>query len=1390
MLMKGMKYREYFDVNEKYFPCIDESAINNGAAWDTTYPHQTFIDLLRLTEKTLGGSTRRSIWIHGAYGTGKSQCAYTLKKLLEVPESDVRAYWDKFEPLRKEPLLLEKIIGHKNQGIVVAYRYASGSITTPQQLFFAIQESIKKALDENGIAYRGENTLKESVVSWLEDPTHNRFFDDLLNKPKWMSVFSQSSANEVINILKKGSDVTSLMDNIFSLAAEEGITALDLTAEALRAWIKDIIDQNGIKIVLIWDEFSDYFRQNRTSLGEFQKIVSICQEAPFYFIIVTHPLSSMAKNFDSSDKNSSWSVVIQRFERVEITLPDNIAFDLIGHAFNVKPAAKASWAKMTEDLSSYVTTSSSAVAKAANITGANVLRDILPIHPIAALVLKNIASAFQSNQRSMFDFIKTPKDMDVKAFQWFIQETGPISDRPYLTVDMLWDFFYEKGKDYLSPDIKLILDTFPQQTQLNDKERIVLKTILIMQAIDQRLGGGLPILKPTDQNLSYAFEGDVSELESSCKSIAKALVKKGVLIENPIADGKKVYSAAVLAGDSAKIEGFKNDIREKQGSTAKLVSEGASVAKALNLSPALKLRYALDFESGKLPVATISDFKKVMDALKTKDVDWHFYAVLTLAKTEEEAQSFRTTIRKSIADPAYKNIAVIDALSTPLGIEAFEQYVDYSAMSLYYNGNNGQQSKENAKKAKDVLERDWKDRIHDGQFIVYTYENQDGEKATGANAVQAILQTIVLNRFKHVQDFTRGLSESQLKLTTPKPVAKYGMCVMEIKGLIAGCEKTVLGKFWGKQEYWKDESLAGEHIVIIKKSIDKLIQDSFHKNGKISIGEIYDHLETTFGFSACNLSAFITGFLLKEYSTDPYRYMDAEGHRDSMTPDKLAEMIGNYIGKNPKSTYIVSLTDDEKAFYELTEKAWNINSGSCSSPQQAGALVLSKMRNLYYPVWCLEDVDTTGVFDLVKLYIKLVQCKGDEAHSVANEIGSIARRRPSSADNLKDLLTFENCKTGMRLFLERFEGSKLLKLAKDIGAEDSVLGDIKKLFSVQYSALWIGETGEDEIRKLITEYEIVKYTNILLNVSAHSLEAALKEWRETLKFVGISCESIKTKKPELDKLLSILMRVANYEDLLPEQLQAFLSEIENHIDDLRFILDHPLAVFMEVYAPYLNGFTEAECEVVKNSITSEMFTSSATRSNAIVNKAADDYRKNQVKTQLYKYWSDSTGGSKNPRDWSEKNRTPILCCMSDSQYADAKKAFSTLNSNVQSESEIREALSFLQSADFFEKIASADFRDKCFTKRIIGYYSKLLPDINRVRDVLESTGISAYEWSDNPLIFSKVSGLAEAEYNAGGSDQVVDVIEGMNDVELKRWLTDLVKKDMGLGIRIIQNREA
>ena len=141
--MASNKYCEYFGVDEAYFPCIDESAINAGASWENTYPHETFIELLNSVEKMLGGTTKRSIWILGAYGSGKSQCAFALKRILEVPEEELRAYWNKYDSLKKNNSLLEKLIGHKEQGVLTAYRYASGGIDTPQLLFSAVQESIK-----------------------------------------------------------------------------------------------------------------------------------------------------------------------------------------------------------------------------------------------------------------------------------------------------------------------------------------------------------------------------------------------------------------------------------------------------------------------------------------------------------------------------------------------------------------------------------------------------------------------------------------------------------------------------------------------------------------------------------------------------------------------------------------------------------------------------------------------------------------------------------------------------------------------------------------------------------------------------------------------------------------------------------------------------------------------------------------------------------------------------------------------------------------------------------------------------------------------------------------------------------------------------------------------
>jgi len=1376
------KYREYFDIDEEYFPQINDSTIAAASPdfWTRTYPHYTFIEMLNSMERVLARQEKRSLWIEGAYGTGKSQCAYTLKKILEVPEDELRAYWERYEPLKKKTDLLEKLIGHKQKGIVTAYRYASGMIDSPRDLFLAVQETLKASLVSANL-YAGENTLKESVIAWIEEPSHKMFFDALLKKSEWAALFSQSSADEVLNALRKGSEVKALMDNIFRLADKEGITALTIDSNRLIAWLIDIIDRNNVKVVFIWDEFSDYFRNNRESLSEFQKLAELVNLKPFYFIVVTHESGQL---FTTTD--TTWTKVRDRFIPVHIALPDNIAFDLIGHAFNVKSAAKPQWDILADDLNDRVKNSRSKVMGVAKIDNPQVMKDIMPLHPMAALLLKNIASAFKSNQRSMFDFIKSSNTDDVKAFQWFIENTGPFDDHPLLTVDMLWNFFYEKGRDNLTSDIRLILDTFPQQQNLRDDEQAVLKAILIMQAIDQRLGGTIDLFKATEQNLSYVFEG-ISDLEGTrSASLAKGLKDKGILVSNPIGGGRYVYAAAVLAGDQAKIDSYKKDIRQSS-TTSKLVIDGG-LSTVLSLPPALRLRFESEPGTGKITPVTVADFTRTINILRDKDTGWNFHAVIAFARDEAEAATFRKTLKTAVADKQYKNIVFIDALSTPLGSEAFEQYVDFSAMAMYYQGSNNASSRDNSDKAKRVLDQDWKNRIYNGQFVVYTYANPEGEKLGNGQGVASVLQTIVTTKFPHVFDFTRGLTESQLKITPGmKQSAKAGI-TQTTSGVVVGIEKHVLPTVWKSDNYWENPTTSSLPISIIKVEVDKFIKRAFDRDGQISIGEIYDFLEDTYGFAPCNLSAFIAGFLLKEYGSEPYRYSDSSGGHEQMTQDKLAEMLGNYIGKSPKPTFIVKMTADEMAFYELTEKAWGIQPNSCSSAGQAAIAVTAKMRELTLPVWCLEEVDAVGVFDVVQKYGELVQKEGNEAHKKAIEIGKIASAKPSLAESLPVLVTKENCQDGMREYLHSFEGGKVMELAKVIGAEGNVLTDISRLFRVKHSCLWDKQTGEDEIRKLLTEYSVVKESNAILSVSAHSLTEAFKEWRERLKFIGISCDALRAKYPALAKVLDTLLKICKEEDILPEQLKTFHSELVAHGAEIRELLNNDSRVFAEVYEPYLEDLSDDDIVKIKSTLKTGLFELPKTDCNVKVKEAAEEFRKNQLKSQLFLLWKEKTR-TKNPREWSSRYRTPILCCISEDEFEMAKKAFETLNRNGGTDVEIRDSLAFLETTTLFDLLSNGEKRNTAFTRDIVGEYSALLPDPDKVRDALDRLSVDTYDWRDHPGVKKKVKQLAEAEYNAGGSDRVLQKIDQMADAQLKDYLKRLVKDNITVGIEILVDRD-
>ena len=138
------KYSEYFDIDQEYFPEVNESSIKAGIDWQKTFPHKTFVDLLKATERMLARSTnsdKKGIWIEGAYGTGKSLVAWTLKNMLDCSDDKLKAYFAEYEALQKEPDLRDKLLGHKQGKIITAYRYSSSSIDGDRALIMAVYEA-------------------------------------------------------------------------------------------------------------------------------------------------------------------------------------------------------------------------------------------------------------------------------------------------------------------------------------------------------------------------------------------------------------------------------------------------------------------------------------------------------------------------------------------------------------------------------------------------------------------------------------------------------------------------------------------------------------------------------------------------------------------------------------------------------------------------------------------------------------------------------------------------------------------------------------------------------------------------------------------------------------------------------------------------------------------------------------------------------------------------------------------------------------------------------------------------------------------------------------------------------------------------------------------------
>lgn len=1395
-------YRHYFDIDPDYFPAVNEAVISkNPEMWTKFFPHETFVTLIRNTVSVLDRRQKVSLWVEGAYGTGKSHAVLTLKKLLDASEEDTCKYFEKYE---MDNDLCSNFRRIKNSGkILTVHRYGSASIHSDHNLIFAIQESIEKTMAERGIVNKGGNALKDAAIKWLSDTDNKNYFNSLITGA-YLNLFNGDNVDVVIGKLSTltGDALARVMDNIFKVADERQIRALAMNTTALCEWIREIISANSLKaIVFIWDEFTEYFYNNSRNLTGFQELCELSETAPFYFIIVTHASTSLF-----NERDQDFRKLNGRFLNPHslISLPENIAFKLMGAAMEKNKDAEVAkdWKMITDDLASRTVASRKLVKGTAHITDEEML-DILPIHPYTALLLKYISAAFGSNQRSMFDFIKNDRGDEIKGFQWFIDNYGPIHDNPFLTIDMLWEFFYDKGKEHLTHDIRTILDYYNHagNQQLPADERRVLKTVLLLQAISQNAADSVELFIANEKSIENAFEGSDLDTNRAVRCAEKLVLDK-VLFKKSLGGNKFQYCAYINEVSGIDLKPFLDRIDKK--TTTQLITEeltdGTNITATMALNGALKLRYELHFVSSTDVDSKIRNLRGQGANLSNKIV-----AVVCFAKDDAESVTIGRKIRDTI-NSGNNDIVFIDATRTPFGADGYEQYRNDMAQSMYQQGKDNALARQYGRNAQDTLNK-WKNRIMNGEFVVFSDSTPSGERASTMEALCAVLETINKNKFPNCLEGTYNVIANMYVPNSLKQGVECGANQKPAGTFLSANPLTkldnVLTGAWKVEKYW----ISSPHLLIskIKLCVDKIITDAFTSGrGRISIKQIYDVLSLPpYGFMPCNLSAFILGFVLKEYTTGNYTWSDGLTN-DVLDVNKLKEMVEEIIrqqityNQRYKDKYIVTMTNEEKAFNEAASTAFNIPLNLCTSVEQTRERIRNKMKEFTFPIWTLKSIlanenlktETAVLETLIDKFCGIANNNNLDKTATDSDfaiyIGKTCIEHHNASKDLQIILTKEKCAQGMTEYLKAFENGELISLASSIGDSGQYINVLRAKFNTDAANwVWNIDTAEQKIREVILEYKIIYESNKILSKQT-TFDATVREWCNKCQYIRISFAVLKNHLNEIAPFMEMLYTIKMSGQLFDSQKQNFYNLLALHGEAFRNFYDKQIDIFKNVCAYYLNGISDEEINEIYHKLSAGVFVYEKDSYLNSVEKIVNDYKNTLKSTKLKNLWRHKTG-SVSPREWSKEHKMPILCLINEEEWQKAKDAFGTINRSKADAHSIDRAIEYLENANFINILNNKDALDIAFCKVIIKDYAVMLTDIEEVKNYLNAKiQLEPYDWIGLPQVDSRLRDMAEAKYVQSGCKQALKKIDEMDIADAREYLKNLIKDNMTVGMEIIK----
>jgi hypothetical protein len=1375
-------YSDFFTVPEDYSPVMTREEINKTPdRWLDFYPHTDFEDICKTLLSVLG-SGPKSVWITGNLGTGKTNATLVIQKLFTDDETRVRQWLDEHASngLSDRDSLENDLFARRAEGTLVVYDYNASNVGADLDLLVRLEQGIISALTERGLGVPALSMLDVAIERVKREGAN--FFkarDTIQNQLRYLNA-NIKTTEQLVNALNNPADSPKLLADVERVLREDSIY-LPFDVPAFRKWIKAILQANNYhSIVYLFDEFHPFVEANKEKLKTFEDITESPGVNRFFLVPVTH----MEISAYLAEGSQRYKYAHDRFYFRKLQMPNDTAFRLAKHAMKGVKERADEWKKAKDDLWDSV---SSLVSKfnGTDDPTRDSFYEILPIHPMAAFLLKHLSEQAKSNQRSFFEYLKG--GADGTEFQDFIDAGGPeVASKQFLTVDYLWQFFVGNRKDAgLDSEIAGIGAFYKQtrdrvfQNQTEDAHELrILKSVLLFCLLDKLAPGGHDRLKPTVENIELSFKGD-------------GTIADPISIVNDLAS-KHCFSVtndkiALFATTTINLE----DIEKWQDKFHDLLHEKVESALTEHTKNYRK------FSSGRFDIR-VSDVSHTTFNQATRDKytekinkdDGSVCLWFIVAKDHEEQLSIPQKIDSILRQLNDHRILMFTFPSLSFCHSNKNLWNDYVRQYVQYITDKDAL----ISKSLEEIEKDWFKELRkvDATIKVYSYKNgQVVAEDTNWNQFKDLITGYVRKTLRFSVDHL-GFQDPHFGNSSLQAYAEAGMLFNATSGPIGQLVNTLKRSGVTDDINWfaqnPDHPLGAIHALFEKK-----FPNTVGRGGQQSIRLVYLELKRApYGLRYNALSAFVLGFCLRDILQKNYQWTNGQLTQplDIKALKEIIEAVVKDDGSNKignKEKLICRLSKEDKKFIEKAPVIFGATPIVDATVESVLSQIQGRVEDISarVPLWVLpeyvrassdpkaDDIETI-LNDVCTAFTTSSKGKVEERVNAVKEAGEIIINDPDIVGAIADYIKTENFVSAFEIYVDK-ENPSLSALAKSIG--DVSHGYCRAILDrCQETAGWLWKQADisREIDDMLCEYEIISLAKPLCGYSDF---VPYKSVFDALKLAvtdtnHLPKQLIEAFYPTLANFLSALQSTGAAQDIKLALQQSF-TFIK------RLFFDHTKTESLVILKSKLNDVTLEDTDL--SDILNEMVGGFGLDENTFftnIRVKIEEFAKKSVVLKIKGEWI-RISKTKSPAEWAMNNGMPARYVFGNHpDTADMLRAI-----------EHPETFAAVKLADMLEmmkdvKAASIlDCQKALMSDVVPARFKKFEISLASLLEFLRSRhGNQPNNWPLRP----DISEFIKSQYKGTIAPQIKEKISDRSAEELKQKILQLADENPELGLLFLE----